>query len=404
MATNYDKFEYDLLQAESLDDYFKHLDAGQNVLPIGGIQLDDLPAVKIGTPEAKDVREILGDLPFMLRNIKNHYLTIDLMPSGIAYDNTSINNVLLIKLDIATWFKLLYNTASREDLVTSIAQLAKARDKTDELNKKLNNYENKATNDALRDADEQLDNTDNSTESTSETQDKQAKASDTSNNDQDSASNSNASNNDQNSDASSDDNKPTSDNNAENQANNENSQDDTANSDTKNQDNSQNTESTNNADGTDDLPNNAENNTDGTNASSELDDLEKESLSNNVTNRQLSAEAQIEMAKQDDKLQQVKTAAENSKANINPESQANVPSVKMQTPPVQVTNYTGQDTQTQLLTKMMETLNLVLKRETKKAEEKQKPKVVSELTPKERLAKFRSDQDQLIASMIAKQI
>ena len=413
MATNYDKFEYDLIQAESLDDYFKHLDAGQNLLPIGGIQLDDLPAVKIGTTEAKEVREILGDLPLMLRNIKNSYLTVDLMPSGIAYDNTSLNNVLLIKLDIANWFDLLYNTAKREDIVTNIANLAIARDKTVELNEKLNekltNYENKITNDALRDADEQLDNADNSIESSEETLDKlehdnlvnahlgeerhkedeQAKDG-ASNNDgalnshQDSASN--------NDDASD-------------------SQDDTANSDqdsasndtpsdgTKptNPDNSQNTDSTNNADGTD-----------GDNASSELDDLEKENLphnvTNNVTNRSLSAEAQTEMAKQDDKLQQVKTAAENAKANINPESQADVPSVKMQIPPVQVTNSTGQDTQTQLLTKMMETLNLVLKRETKKDKDTQAPKAFSELTPNERLAKFRSEQDQLIASMIAKQI
>lgn len=435
MATNYDKFEYDLIQAESLDDYFTHLDEGKNLLPIGGIQFDDLPAVKIGTPEAKDVREILGDLPFMLRNIKNSYLTVDLMPSGIAYDNTSLNNVLLIKLDIATWFELLYNTAKREDLVTSMANLAQARDKTEELNEKLTNYENKTTNDALRDADEQLDNADNSTESSealdklehdnlvnahlveeSHKEDEQAKDGDASDSDQDSASN----------DTPSDDNKPTSDNNAENQTNNENdeNQDDTANSDTKNsddlndlptlddatksddenQDNSQNTDSTNNADGTDDVLNSVENNTDGDNASSELDDLEKESLPHNVTNRPLSAKVQAKMAKQEDKVQQVKTASENAKANINPESQANIPSVKMQTPPVQVTNSTGQDTQTQLLTKMMETLNLVLKRETKKDEEKQEPKAVSKLTPKERLAKFRSEQDQLIASMIAKQI
>ena len=537
MATNYDKFEYDLIQAESLDDYFKHLDAGQNLLPIGGIQLDDLPAVKIGTTEAKEVREILGDLPLMLRNIKNSYLTVDLMPSGIAYDNTSLNNVLLIKLDIANWFDLLYNTAKREDIVTNIANLAIARDKTVELNEKLNekltNYENKITNDALRDADEQLDNADNSIESSEETLDKlehdnlvnahlgeerhkedeQAKdgasnndgalnshqdsasnnddasdsQDDTANSDQDSASNDTPSDgtkptsnntaenqantkNDENSqddtansdqdsasnDTPSDGTKPTSDNTAENQTNtknDENSQDDTSNSDqdsasndtpsdgtkptsdntaenqtntendeqakdgnasnsdqdsassdtpsdgTKptNPDNSQNTDSTNNADGTD-----------GDNASSELDDLEKENLphnvTNNVTNRSLSAEAQTEMAKQDDKLQQVKTAAENAKANINPESQADVPSVKMQIPPVQVTNSTGQDTQTQLLTKMMETLNLVLKRETKKDKDTQAPKAFSELTPNERLAKFRSEQDQLIASMIAKQI
>ena len=512
MATNYDKFEYDLLQADSLDDYFIHLDAGQNVLPIGGIQLDDLPVVKIGTPEAKDVREILGCLPVMLRNIKNSYLTVDLMPSGIAYDNTSITNVLLIKLDIATWFNLLYSTAKREELVTSIAELAKARDKTAELKAKLTNYENKTTNDALRDADEQLNHADNSTKSTSEAleklehdnlvdhlgkaspqEDEHAKDGEAAGSDQASASNK---------DDLSDDHKPTADNNAENQANHENdenSQDATANSDTKNpddsnelddlpmldhvtesddenqanhendennqdattnsdtknpddsnelddlptldhvtesddenQDNSQNTESTNNADGTDALlngvenhtesddenqdnsqntestnnANSAENNTDGDNASSksELDNLEKERLSHNVTNRPLSAEAQIEMAKPNDKLQQVKTAAENAKANINPESQADVPSVKMQTPPVQVTNYTGQDPQTQLLTKMMETLNLVLKRETKKDKDTQAPKAVSELTPKERLANFRSEQDQLIASMIAKQI
>lgn len=453
MATNYAKFEYDLIQAESLDDYFNNLDAGQNLLPIGGIQLDDLPAVKIGTTEAKEVREILRDLPLMLRNIKNSYLTVDLMPSGIAYDNTSLNNVLLIKLDIVNWFNLLYNTAKREDLVTSMANLATARDKTAELNEKLTNYENKTTNDALRDADEQLDNADKA-ESNSEVLDKlehdnlvdahgeerpkedeQANDGNASNSNQDSASNS-----DQDSASHgtpSDDNKPTSDNNAENQANNENdenSQDDTANSDTKNpddsnesddlstnsndlptlddvtesddenQDNSQNTDSTNNADGTDDLPNSVENNTDDDNASSELDDLENESLPHNVTNRTLSADAQTEMAKQDDKLQQVKTAAENAKANINPESQADVPSVKMQTPPVQVTNSTGQDTQTQLLTKMMETLNLVLKRETQKDKDTQAPKAFSELTPNERLAKFRSEQDQLIASMIAKQI
>ena len=496
MATNYDKFEYDLIQAESLDDYFKHLDAGQNLLPIGGIQLDDLPAVKIGTTEAKEVREILGDLPLMLRNIKNSYLTVDLMPSGIAYDNTSLNNVLLIKLDIANWFDLLYNTAKREDIVTNIANLAIARDKTVELNEKLNekltNYENKITNDALRDADEQLDNADNSIESSEETLDKlehdnlvnahlgeerhkedeQAKdgasnndgalnshqdsasnnddasdsQDDTANSDQDSASNDtpsdgtkptsdntaenqtntkndensqdDTSNSDQDSasnDTPSDGTKPTSDNTAENQTNTENdeqakdgnasnSDQDSASSDTPsdgtkptNPDNSQNTDSTNNADGTD-----------GDNASSELDDLEKENLphnvTNNVTNRSLSAEAQTEMAKQDDKLQQVKTAAENAKANINPESQADVPSVKMQIPPVQVTNSTGQDTQTQLLTKMMETLNLVLKRETKKDKDTQAPKAFSELTPNERLAKFRSEQDQLIASMIAKQI
>ncbi len=148
------------------------------------------------------------------------------------------------------------------------------------------------------------------------------------------------------------------------------------------------------------------NNTDGDNVSSELDALEQENVPYNVTNRSLSADAQTERAKQDNKLQQqqMKTASENTKSNINPKSQADVPSVKMQTPPVQVTNPTGQDTQTQLLAKMMETLNLVLKRENKKDEEKQEPKAISELTPKERLAKFRSEQDQLIASMIAKQI
>ena len=454
MATNYAKFEYDLIQAESLDDYFKHLDAGQNLLPIGGIQLDDLPAVKIGTTEAKEVREILGDLPLMLRNIKNSYLTVDLMPNGIAYDNTSLNNVFLIKLDIVNWFDLLYNTAKREDLVTSMANLATARDKTVELNEKLTNYENKVTNDALRDADEQLDNGEERPKEDEQAKDSASNSDDASDSHQDSASNkddaldsnqNSASNNDQDSasnDTPSDDNKLTSDNNAENQANtknDENSQDDTANSDQdsasndtpsdgtkptsdnnaknqantendensqdgnasnsdpKNPDNSQNTDSTNNADGTD-----------GNNASSELDDLEKESLphnvTNNVINRPFSAKAPTEMAKQDDKLQQVKTAAENAKANINPESQADVPSVKMQTPPVQVTNSTGQDTQTQLLTKMMETLNLVLKRETKKDKDTQAPKAFSELTPNERLAKFRSEQDQLIASMIAKQI
>lgn len=497
MATNYDKFKYDLLQANSLDDYFTHLDAGKNLLPIGGIQLDNLPAVKIGTPEAKDVREILGDLPVMLRNIKNSYLTVALMQSGIAYDNTSINNLLLIKLDITDWFDLLYSTAKREDLVISISEIANVRDKIAELNAKLTNYENKTTNDALRDADEQLNHANNSTELTSEAlaklehdnlvdhlgkarpqKDEQAKDDETAGNDQASSSNNgdvssndqasasnnddvsgndqasasnndetsgsdqaSASNNDEtasndqasalNNVAPSDDNKPTADTSAENQANNEqdeNSRDATANSDTKNPDdsnelddldlpkldqatesdnehqvNSQNTESTNNA-------NSVKNN----NVSSELDNLEKENLSHNVTNRPLSADAQTEMAKPDDKLQQVKSAAAelrekirakaNAKANINPESQTNVPSVKMQTPLVQVTKSTEQDTQTKLLTKMMETLNLVLKRETKKDEEKQEPKAVSELTPKERLAKFRSNQDQLIASMIATQI
>lgn len=472
MATNFNKFEYDLLQAESLDDYFKHLDAGQNLLPIGGIQLGDLPAVKIGTPEATDVREILGDLPIMLRNIKNSYLTVDLMPSGIAYDNTSLNNVLLIKLDIATWFNLLYSTATREDLVTSMAKLAKARDKTEELSEKLTNYENKVTDDVLHDADEQLDNANNSTESTNEALDKldhdnladvhlsdknakdeeQTKDAtatnsdqdntpnddaansgqdstssddaansdqdntsndDVANSDQDSTSNDDAANSDQDSTSSdqngasngtsSDDNKSTSEhdvtdneNNAENQANNENHGD------------SQDTKSANNVDGTgtDDLLDSVKNNTDGDNVSSELDALEQENVPYNVPNRSLSADVQTEKAKQDNKLQQqqVRTASENTKANINPKSQADVPSVKMQTPPVQVTNTTGQDTQTQLLAKMMETLNLVLKRENKKDEEKQEPKAISELTPKERLAKFRSEQDQLIASMIAKQI
>lgn len=488
MATNFNKFEYDLLQAESLDDYFKHLDAGQNLLPIGGIQLGDLPAVKIGTPEATDVREILGDLPIMLRNIKNSYLTVDLMPSGIAYDNTSLNNVLLIKLDIATWFNLLYSTATREDLVTSMAKLAKARDKTEELSEKLTNYENKVTNDVLHDADEQLDNADNSTESTIEALDKldhdnlanvhlgdknakeeeqtkddeatnseQDSASsnddatnseqdgtssddDAANSDQDSTPNDDATNSDQdntssddaaNSDqdstsndqngasngTSSDDDKSTSENdvtdnenNAENQANNENdenSSDDATESNNENQGDPQDTKSVNNVDGTgtDDLLDSVKNNTDGDNVSSELDALEQENVPYNVTNRSLSADAQTEKAKQDNKLhQQVKTASENAKANINSKSQADVPSVKMQTPPVQVTNTTGQDTQTQLLAKMMETLNLVLKRENKKDEEKQEPKAISELTPKERLAKFRSEQDQLIASMIAKQI
>ena len=474
MATNFNKFEYDLLQAESLDDYFKHLDAGQNLLPIGGIQLGDFPAVKIGTPEATDVREILGDLPIMLRNIKNSYLTVDLMPSGIAYDNTSLNNVLLIKLDIATWFNLLYSTATREDLVTSIAKLAKARDKTEELSEKLTNYENKVTNDVLHDADEQLDNADNSTESTNEALDKlehdnladvhlgdknakdeeQTKDAaatnsdqdstlnddDTANSDQDSTSNDDTANSDQdstsNDDAtnsnqdntsndqngasngtSSDDNKSTSENdvtdnenNAENQANtenDENSPDDATESNNENQGDPQDTKSANNVDGTgtDDLLDSVKNNTDGDNVSSELDALEQENVPYNVTNRSLSADAQTEKAKQDNKLQQqVKTASENAKANINSKSQADVPSVKMQTPPVQVTNTTGQDTQTQLLAKMMETLNLVLKRENKKDDEKQEPKAISELTPKERLAKFRSEQDQLIASMIAKQI
>lgn len=448
MATNFNKFEYDLLQAESLDAYFKHLDAGQNLLPIGGIQLGDLPAVKIGTPEATDVREILGNLPIMLRNIKNSYLTVDLMPSGIAYDNTSLNNVLLIKLDIATWFNLLYSTATREDLVTSIAKLAKARDKTEELSKKLTNYENKVTNDVLHDADEQLDNADNSTESTIEALDKlehdnladvhlgdknakdeeQTKDAAATNSDQDSTlndddtTNSDQDNtlNDQNSASngtSSDDNKSTSENdvtdnenNAENQANtenDENSSDDATESNNENQGDPQDSKSANNVDGTgtDDLLDSVKNNTDGDNVSSELDALEQENVPYNVTNRSLSADAQTEKAKQDDKLQQqVKTASENAKANINSKSQADVPSVKMQTPPVQVTNTTGQDTQTQLLAKMMETLNLVLKRENKKDEEKQEPKAISELTPKERLAKFRSEQDQLIASMIAKQI
>lgn len=487
MATNFNKFEYDLLQAESLDDYFKHLDAGQNLLPIGGIQLGDLPAVKIGTPEATDVREILGDLPIMLRNIKNSYLTVDLMPSGIAYDNTSLNNVLLIKLDIATWFNLLYSTATREDLVTSMAKLAKARDKTEELSEKLTNYENKVTNDVLHDADEQLDNADNSTESTNEAldkldhdnladvhlSDKNAKdeeqtkdatatnsdqdntpnddaansgqdstsSDDAANSDQDNTSNDDATNSEQdgtssdddaaNSDqdstssdqngasngTSSDDAKSTSENdvtdnenNAENQANNENdenSSDDATESNNENHGDPQDTKSANNVDGTgtDDLLDSVKNNTDGDNVSSELDALEQENVPYNVTNRSLSADAQTEKAKQDNKLQQqVKTASENAKANINSKSQAEVPSVKMQTPPVQVTNTTGQDTQTQLLAKMMETLNLVLKRENKKDEEKQEPKAISELTPKERLAKFRSEQDQLIASMIAKQI
>lgn len=500
MATNFNKFEYDLLQAESLDDYFKHLDAGQNLLPIGGIQLGDLPAVKIGTPEATDVREILGDLPIMLRNIKNSYLTVDLMPSGIAYDNTSLNNVLLIKLDIATWFNLLYSTATREDLVTSMAKLAKARDKTEELSEKLTNYENKVTNDVLHDADEQLDNADNSTESTNEALDKldhdnladvhlgdknakdeeqtkdaaatnsdqdntpndddansgqdstsnddatnsdqdSTSSDDAANSDQDSTSNDDATNSNQdntsnddvaNSDqdstsndqngasngTSSDDNKSTSENdvtdnenNAENQANNENdenSSDNATESNNENQGDPQDTKSANNVDGTgtDDLLDSVKNNTDGDNVSSELDALEQENVPYNVTNRSLGTDVQTEKAKQDNKLQQqqVKTASENAKANINSKSQADVPSVKMQTPPVQVTNTTGQDTQTQLLAKMMETLNLVLKRENKKDEEKQEPKAISELTPKERLAKFRSEQDQLIASMIAKQI
>lgn len=468
MATNFNKFEYDLLQAESLDDYFKHLDAGQNLLPIGGIQLGDLPAVKIGTPEAADVREILGDLPIMLRNIKNSYLTVNLMPSGIAYDNTSLDNVLLIKLDIATWFNLLYSTATREDLVTSMAKLAKARDKTEELSEKLTNYENKVTNDVLHDADnstestiEALDKLDHDNladvhlgdknakeeeqtkddEATNSDQNSASSNDDTANSDQDSTSNDDATNSNQdntsNDDAansdqdstssdqngasngtSSDDNKSTSENdvtdnenNAENQANNENdenSSDDATENSNENQGDPQDTKSANNVDGTgtDDLLDSVKNNTDGDNVSSELDALEQENVPYNVTNRSLSADAQTEKAKQDNKLQQqqVKTASENAKANINSKSQADVPSVKMQTPPVQVTNTTGQDTQTQLLAKMMETLNLVLKRENKKDEEKQEPKAISELTPKERLAKFRSEQDQLIASMIAKQI